>query len=112
MVRVHRCPSASGFALVTYDDGVAVPPHRARVIEILTRAGFRNREDHLPTRAAGGTFSVTGGQGVLVTVEWWDATDLKRAELLIRIAGALHRAGLPVEPRGPGKLYVPYVVSG
>lgn len=71
---------------------MAVPPHRARVIAVLTETGFRSREDHLPTRHTGGTFSAIGGKGVLVTADWWGVTDAERADPLARMETALRTA--------------------
>jgi hypothetical protein len=68
---------------------------RARVIEILERAGFRNREDSLPTYASGGTFSATGGgPGVSIRVQRWDASEAELGELRAGIATSLRAAGL------------------
>jgi hypothetical protein len=86
---------------------LAIPLLRRRVIEILIEAGFRNREDRLPTKGSGGTFAVVGNIGVSVYAEWWNGDE--RA-LLERMAAALRDAGLEVEDRGD-RLGVPYVVG-
>lgn len=80
---------------------------RAHVIAILEAAGFKNREDNLPTHKSGGTFAVVGNIGVTVYAEWWSGDE--RA-LLARMAAALRDAGLEVEDRGD-RLGVPYVVG-
>lgn len=84
-----------------------IPVLRAHVIAILKAAGFKNREDHLPIHASGGTFAVVGAIGVYVYAEWWNGDE--RA-LLVRMAAALRDAGLEVEDRGD-RLGVPYVVG-
>lgn len=86
---------------------MAIPLLRARVIEVLERAGFRNREDNLPTKHSGGTFSVVGAIGVNVYAEWWSGDE---RDLLKRMAAALRDAGLEVHDRGD-RLDVPYVVG-
>lgn len=87
-----------------------IPSHRARVIKALEDAGFRNRETRLPTKASGGTFSVSGGTSVLVSAEWWGATGDDVRGLLVRMAWALREAGFEVEDRGT-KVYVPWVTA-
>jgi hypothetical protein len=81
---------------------------RARVVEVLEQAGYRNSEDHLPTYASGGVFSAVGGgrSGVDVTVDRWDATGAELAVLRAGIAAALQAAGLEVAELN-GRLYVP-----
>lgn len=85
-----------------------IPPLRAHVIATLDAAGFRNREDHLPTRPSGGTFAVVGDIGVNIYAQWWNGDE---RDLLTRMAQVLRDAGLEVTDRGD-RLYVPYVVGG
>lgn len=81
---------------------MTILPLRARVIAALEAAGYRNRENHLPTRSNGGTFSVVGSGSVNVTAEWWNGNE---RELLSRLATVLRAAGFEVYDRGD-RLYV------
>lgn len=81
---------------------MTIPPLRIRVIAALEAAGYRNREDHLPTRHSGGTFSVVGSGSVNITAEWWSGD---KRELLGRLAAVLAAAGFEVHDRGD-RLYV------
>lgn len=81
------------------------PTLRERVRSVLLDAGFAAREETLPTYAGGGTFDLTSGAGVRVSVSWWDSTPDQRRALLGRFAAALEAAGFDVDDRGEA-LYV------
>lgn len=76
------------------------PTLRERVSAVLLAAGFAAREDTLPTYSTGGTFDLTAGAVVRVSVSWWDATPDQKRKLLGRFAVALERAGFTVTARG------------
>jgi hypothetical protein len=82
------------------------PILRLRIIDALVAAGFAHSEHRIPAGNSGGMFAVVQGAGVAVRVEWWDAGDVERRQLLDRLAVALREAGFPVEDRGD-RLYVP-----
>ena len=82
-----------------------MPTLKQRVTEVLKRAGFTGREDHLPLYDCGGTFEIVAGVGAEVRVQWWDSSPEERRELLERFAVALREAGIKVEDRGEA-LYV------
>ena len=73
--------------------------------DVLLAAGFKAREDTLPTYASRGTFDLTSGAGVRVQVAWWDSTPDQRRRLLEKFAAALTATGFAVEDRGDS-LYV------
>ena len=79
---------------------VTYPTLRERVRAVLLAAGFKDREDALPTYSSGGTFDLTSGAGVRVSVSWWDSTPDERRTLLERFAGALEDAGMAVADQG------------
>ena len=81
------------------------PTLRERVRAVLLAAGFEAREDTLPVYPGGGTFDLTSGAGVRVTVAWWDSAADERRALLERFAGALEDAGMDVADQGD-RLYV------
>lgn len=83
----------------------AYPTLRERVRCVLLDAGFKDREDTLPTYATRGTFTLTSGAGVAVAVSWWDSAPDQRRALLESFAGVLEGAGFVVERR-EGALYV------
>lgn len=76
------------------------PTLRERVRAVLLAAGFAAREDTLPTFATRGTFDLTSGAGVRVSVSWWDSTPDQRRELLARFDAALEAAGMVVADQG------------
>jgi hypothetical protein len=76
-----------------------------RVREALTAAGYTEYDFTVP--ATGARFGVTPGFGVTVTVAWMDATPEDRARLSLCMTAALRLAGLAVEFRGSGVIYVP-----
>lgn len=81
---------------------------RARVIAALGAAGFRHREDHLPTRTSGGTFGAYGSDrsGVNVVADWWDVDAADLEGLRGWLAEALEQAGFTVRDF-PRRIYVP-----
>ena len=74
------------------------PTLRERVRAVLLAAEFKDRDGTLPTYSSGGTFDLTSGAGVRVSVSWWDSTPGQRRELLARFAAALD--GFTVEDQG------------
>lgn len=81
------------------------PTLREQIRAVLLAAGFKAREDTLPTAGSGGTFDLVSGVGVEVRVAWWDVTDGQRWDLLGEFRSALDAAGFVVTPGKKG-LYV------
>lgn len=78
------------------------PTLREQVRDVLLEAGFKARQDTLPTYLSKGTFDLTSGAGVLVRVAWWESSDEERAALLGLFAAALRKAGFAVQDRDGG----------
>ena len=83
----------------------AYPTLRKRVELCLSLAGYSPYSGRLPTKRSGGVFLLGSGEGVSVTVEWWDVPAEERRELLESFAAALEAAGLVVADQGD-RLYV------